>query len=97
MALKCTHLDQIRDVQPRTPEGCEECLRTGGKWIELRLCLTCGHVGCCDKSLGRHATLHFQETHHPIIRSLEAGHKWGWCFVEKTFLRPVPAGAPPAR
>jgi len=66
MALKCTHLDQIQDVTPGTA-GCEECLKTGDSWLHLRLCRTCGHVGCCDQSKNKHATKHFKATAHPII------------------------------
>jgi uncharacterized UBP type Zn finger protein len=86
MSTKCTHLDQIRNVTPRTPEGCEECLKSGDLWVHLRLCLTCGHVGCCDSSPNRHATKHYQHTHHPIIRSFEPGEDWGWCYVDQEML-----------
>ena len=82
-AMLCEHLGQIRAVEPNTPEGCEECLRTGGSWVHLRLCLTCGHVGCCDNSPGKHATQHFHKTRHPIIRSFEPGERWGWCYVDQ--------------
>ncbi|HJR53965.1 MAG TPA: UBP-type zinc finger domain-containing protein [Gemmatimonadota bacterium] len=81
----CTHLDQVRDVAPRT-EGCEECLRTGSRWMHLRMCRTCGHVGCCDSSPNRHATSHFRETGHPIVRSAEPGEAWSWCFVDEAVL-----------
>lgn len=67
--IQCTHFGEIRDVAPRTPEGCEECLKTGSLWVHLRLCLTCGHVGCCDNSPGKHATKHFHATAHSIISS----------------------------
>lgn len=83
MSTQCTHLDQVRRVTPRTPDGCEECLKTGSGWVHLRLCLTCGHVGCCDDSPNKHATRHFHDTHHPIIRSFEAGEVWGWCYVDE--------------
>ena len=62
MATRCTHLDQVRRVEPGTPEGCEECLESGDRWVHLRLCLSCGHVGCCDSSPNRHATAHHHET-----------------------------------
>lgn len=79
----CEHLETApRDARPRTPEGCEECLRDGTKWVHLRLCLTCGHVGCCDSSPQRHATAHFHETTHPVIRSFEAGEAWRWCYAD---------------
>ena len=77
----CTHLDQIRDVEPRTA-GCEECLKSGSSWVHLRMCRTCGHVGCCDSSPNRHATAHFRETGHPIVRSAEPGESWSWCYVD---------------
>src|SRR2546422_9816523 len=82
---ECSHLDQIHDVQPHT-RGCEECLKMGDKWVHLRLCLTCGHVGCCDSSKNKHATKHFHRTKHPIMRSLEPGEDWGWCFVDEVEL-----------
>ena len=80
----CTHLDQIavREL-PASVEGCEDCLRTGGKWLHLRICLTCGHVACCDDSPNRHATAHAHATSHPIIRSLEPGEDWNWCYVDE--------------
>ena len=90
MPDKCTHLDQIRDVEPRTPAGCEECLATGGRWVHLRLCLTCGHVGCCDSSPSRHATKHFHQSHHPVIRSFEPGEDWGYCYLDDAFIEPAP-------
>ena len=79
----CTHLDQIRQVTPRTPQGCEECLKTGSRWVHLRLCLECGHVGCCDSSPNKHATKHFHKTTHPIVRSFEPGEAWGWCYADQ--------------
>ena len=78
----CPHFDQIRSVTPRA-NGCEECLRNGDDWVHLRLCLSCGHVGCCDDSKNKHASAHFHETHHPILRSFEPGETWGWCFVDE--------------
>ena len=80
---KCTHLDQIRTVTPRTPEGCEDCLKTGSRWVHLRLCLSCGHVGCCDSSPNRHARKHAHDAGHPIIRSFEPGENWRWCFIDE--------------
>lgn len=97
MSTTCTHLDQAHEVTARTPEGCEECLATGGQWVHLRLCLSCGHVGCCDSSPNKHATRHFHETDHAIIRSFEPNENWGWCYVDSVFLEPAPArGKPPA-
>ncbi|WP_433022655.1 Na+/H+ antiporter [Kribbella sp. CA-294648] len=80
----CEHLASTPCVlTPRTPEGCEECLAEGGTWVHLRLCLHCGHVGCCDSSPGRHASKHFDETTHPVMRSFEPGETWRWCFVDE--------------
>ena len=86
----CAHIDQVRDVAPRTPQGCEECLKTNGRWMHLRLCLSCGHVGCCDNSPGRHATAHFHATSHPLIRSFEPGENWGFCYLDELYLEPAP-------
>jgi CPA1 family monovalent cation:H+ antiporter len=79
----CDHLRAApRVAQARTPDGCEECLREGLRWVHLRLCLTCGHVGCCDSSIGKHAALHYHETMHPVMRSIEPGEAWRWCYVD---------------
>jgi CPA1 family monovalent cation:H+ antiporter len=79
----CEHLRTApRVVAARTPAGCEECLRDGTPWVHLRLCLSCGHVGCCDSSIGKHATAHFGSTEHPVMRSIEPGEAWRWCFVD---------------
>jgi uncharacterized UBP type Zn finger protein len=80
----CPHLAQIREVTPKT-NGCEECLKIGDAWVHLRLCKTCGHVGCCDSSKNKHATKHFHQTGHPVIASLEAGEEWGYCYVDDAF------------
>jgi uncharacterized UBP type Zn finger protein len=82
---KCSHLDQITDASPNT-KGCEECLKTGGWWVHLRLCKICGHVGCCDSSPSRHASKHYHSTKHPIMQSLEAGESWMWCFPDELFM-----------
>ncbi len=82
-AAVCSHLGQVRDVEPRTPKGCEECLALGDTWVHLRLCLECGHVGCCDSSKNRHATKHFDATSHPVIRSFQPGEDWLWCYVDQ--------------
>ncbi|MFL5383007.1 MAG: cation:proton antiporter [Longimicrobiaceae bacterium] len=82
---KCAHLAQVRPVHPGT-RGCEECLRAGDDWVHLRVCMSCGHVGCCDDSKNRHATAHFTATNHPVMRSIEPGESWGWCFVDKVEL-----------
>lgn len=81
----CTHLGQIRDVTPSSA-GCEECLKLGDSWVHLRLCLICGHVGCCDNSKNKHATAHYHATGHPIIRSFEPGEDWRWCYVDNTLV-----------
>jgi uncharacterized UBP type Zn finger protein len=90
MASRCVHLSEIRSVTPRTPQGCEECLQAGTRWVHLRLCLTCGHVGCCDQSPGTHATRHFHATEHPMMRSFEPREDWAWCYVDQLFLEPAP-------
>ena len=90
MKTQCTHLDHVRAVSPNTPEGCEECLKGGTRWVHLRLCLECGHVGCCDDSPMKHATKHFRVAKHPVMRSFEPGEDWGWCFVDELFLEPAP-------
>lgn len=77
----CTHLDQIQNVAPGT-EGCEECLQSGEAWVHLRLCATCGHVGCCDTSPNKHATKHFHSANHPIIQSHEPGEDWLYCYAD---------------
>lgn len=87
---QCMHLDHVHPVDPHTPKGCEECLASGSRWVHLRLCLECGHVGCCDDSPNRHATKHFEDTQHPVMRSFEPGEDWGWCFVEELFIQPAP-------
>jgi len=89
MSAPCSHLDQINDVTARTPEGCEECLEMGDTWVHLRLCLSCGHVGCCDNSKNKHATKHFHATDHPVIQSFERGEDWIWCYVDKVYLEPA--------
>jgi hypothetical protein len=83
---RCPHLSLIRPVVPRTPQGCEECLRTGSAWVHLRLCLTCGHVGCCDSSPGKHARLHAHAAGHPIVQSFQPGEDWRWCYVDETYV-----------
>jgi uncharacterized UBP type Zn finger protein len=81
----CTHLDQINKVTP-SAQGCQECLATGDKWVHLRLCLSCGHVGCCDNSKNRHARQHAQSSQHPIIQSFEPDEDWMWCYVDEVYL-----------
>lgn len=84
----CTHLDQIHGVSGRT-SGCEECLALGDAWVHLRLCLFCGHVGCCDNSKNRHATKHHHETDHAIIQSYEPGEAWMYCYPDDVFMEPI--------
>jgi uncharacterized UBP type Zn finger protein len=82
----CEHLDASAASAPRpgTPEGCAECLASGERlWAHLRICLSCGHVGCCDSSPRRHATAHFNQTGHPVIRSFEPGETWRWCYIDE--------------
>jgi uncharacterized UBP type Zn finger protein len=80
----CTHLDHVHITElPEEVQGCVDCLATGDKWLHLRICLECGHVGCCDDSPNRHATAHAAGTSHPIIRSLEPGERWSWCYVDE--------------
>jgi len=82
VASTCTHLDAIAAPPPPTRE-CAECRRTGDGWVHLRMCLTCGHVGCCDGSKNHHATKHFWATGHPIVRSIEPGEDWRWCYIDE--------------
>jgi phosphoenolpyruvate-protein phosphotransferase len=81
--MTCEHVAKVTPVPPRTPTGCEECLTAGTAWVHLRLCLTCGHVGCCDSSPGRHATRHAHATSHPVIASYEPGERWAWCYTDQ--------------
>jgi uncharacterized UBP type Zn finger protein len=84
MTTPCTHLDQINEHITPLSEGCETCQQHGGWWVRLRICLTCGHIGCCDDSPGKHASQHFHETGHPIMQSFEPGQeKMRWCFVDE--------------
>ena len=86
----CTHLDSIRiTTLPAPIAGCEECLKTGGRWVHLRECLSCGHVGCCDSSKNKHATKHYHATKHPIMTSIEPGEDWSWCFIDEVILESV--------
>lgn len=84
----CQHLDQIREVTP-SADGCEDCLRIGSWWVHLRLCMSCGYVGCCDSSPNRHASAHFRATGHPIVKSLEPGENWMWCYADEVALVPA--------
>ena len=83
----CSHLDQVAVLDPPAEiAGCEDCLRSGGRWLHLRMCQTCGKVGCCDSSPGRHASRHAREAAHPIARSVEPGEDWSWCYVDELML-----------
>jgi uncharacterized UBP type Zn finger protein len=85
MATECEHLDQINDVAPRS-KGCEECLALGDTWVHLRVCLSCGHVGCCNSSKNKHATKHFKASNHPLVESAEPDEDWRWCFIDQVFI-----------
>lgn len=91
----CPHFDQIRDVQP-SGNGCEECLRSGSKWLHLRMCLTCGHIGCCDGSPNKHATRHALDTRHPLVQSFEPGEDWIWCYADQVGFEPAPGSPSPS-
>jgi uncharacterized UBP type Zn finger protein len=82
MPPECSHLSQVKITNP-DKHFCEDCVKTGDPWVHLRMCLTCGHVGCCDSSPNRHATKHFHATAHPLIRSAEPGERWTWCYVDE--------------
>jgi uncharacterized UBP type Zn finger protein len=80
----CAHLDQIVVVEPPSAIlGCEECLKTGDRWLHLRMCQTCGSIGCCDSSPNRHAIRHARESDHPVARSVEPGERWSWCYIDE--------------
>jgi uncharacterized UBP type Zn finger protein len=91
---ECSHLDQIRDVTP-SGTGCKECLEMGAEWVHLRMCQSCGHIGCCDDSPNRHATKHFRSTHHPLIRSFEPGEDWFYCYADDLSFELEGAGPAP--
>jgi uncharacterized UBP type Zn finger protein len=84
MSAECAHLDSVELLElPDEIAGCEECLAQGMRWVHLRMCQTCGHIGCCDNSIGKHATAHYEATSHPIIRSAEPGETWSWCYPDQ--------------
>ena len=84
----CSHLDHVKLLElPESVDGCPDCLAAGSKWMHLRICLECGHVGCCDDSPNRHATAHHDATGHPIIRSLEPREVWSWCYEDEVLMR----------
>ncbi len=88
MPSRCGHLDQIELVElPEPVAGCEDCLAIGGRWVHLRMCHSCGHIGCCDSSPNKHATAHFHSAAHPVVRSAEPGEEWSWCYVDEVAFR----------
>lgn len=84
MSTTCTHLDEIDVSAQPSSEGCEDCLRAGGRWVHLRMCRSCGHVGCCDSSPGKHATAHYRDSGHDVVSSYEPGEDWVWCYADET-------------
>jgi uncharacterized UBP type Zn finger protein len=84
-AVECKHLDQYSEVVPGS-EGCEECLAMGDTWVHLRLCMTCGHVGCCDDSKNKHASKHYKSTDHPLVTPMEEGEDWLWCYADEVMV-----------
>ncbi len=85
----CEHIKEIRKVTPGA-NGCEDCLKIGGRWVHLRMCESCGYVGCCDNSPNRHATKHYHATQHPIVKSVEPGEEWGYCYPDDRFYETLP-------
>lgn len=82
--MTCEHLAAAGSPDPQTTDGCQDCLANGWTdWVHLRECLTCGHIGCCDSSPRRHASAHFRDGGHPVIRSFQPGESWRWCFVDE--------------
>jgi uncharacterized UBP type Zn finger protein len=91
-ATRCSHLDSVELLEPQGEvPGCEDCLKTGDTWVHLRMCQTCGHVGCCDSSPNRHARKHAESMEHPIVRSVQPGEDWSWCFVDELMFRLRPS------
>ncbi len=88
--MACPHLSTLEAVEPTTTDGCEDCLAMGGRWVHLRLCMDCGHVGCCDSSPNRHATAHHRSSGHPVIQSFEPGEAWAWCSEDEEMIEAVP-------
>jgi uncharacterized UBP type Zn finger protein len=91
----CAHLSAVGDVMP-TARTCSSCEESGGRWVHLRMCLTCGSVGCCDSSRDRHARGHFEATGHPLMRSIEPGDAWAWCYLDRAYIASVDAPEAPA-
>ena len=90
--MSCEHLEEVEGkvfdgtTAPAYQKGCEQCLKEGTRWVHLRQCIECGRVGCCDSSVGKHATKHFHATKHPVMRSVEPGEQWGWCYVDEEMM-----------
>ena len=85
MSTTCTHIGDLEHEAAPVAEGCVECLASGGRWVHLRRCIDCGHIGCCDSSPNTHATKHFHATTHPLVQSFEPGEEWCWCYVDEAF------------
>jgi uncharacterized UBP type Zn finger protein len=85
MEKHCTHLNEIKDVQPRS-DGCEDCLKVGDTWMQLRMCMSCGYVGCCNSSKNKHASKHYLATNHPVMKSLSLEDAFTWCYVDEVYL-----------
>jgi uncharacterized UBP type Zn finger protein len=86
----CEHVIDTPVVKAHDIAGCEECLKTGGWWVHLRSCLACGYVGCCESSPGKHATAHYQSAGHPVVKSMEPGEDWAWCYIDELEMEPAP-------
>jgi len=84
MEQTCDHIEKAK-IKNTDKHVCEDCIKTGDTWVHLRLCMECGHVGCCDSSKNKHATKHFHKSHHPVVRSIEPGESWRWCYVDELF------------
>ncbi len=86
MAKPCTHRNQMNKDVVASSSGCEDCIKSGDNWKQLRMCMTCGHVGCCDSSKNQHATAHYAETGHPIVKSHQTGEHWKWCYIDEKMM-----------
>lgn len=91
--MECAHLADLEHAAAPSGPGCVECMATGGRWVHLRRCIECGHIGCCDNSPNKHATAHFHEIGHPLIQSYEPGEEWFWCYVDDVMFE-IPERAP---
>ena len=86
-ATGCRHMEDLEPVTPSSPDSCTQCVEMGDRWVHLRMCLICGHVGCCDSSKNKHATGHFHATGHPVMQSFEPGESWRWCYVDEALFK----------